>query len=97
LPGKPIKEGTILLQKADNGVRPCPLCTGLTVNLLADFEGVSGRLVSSMPLFRPPRNRLQTPPPLHYPQAQYDHPIFKQEWSDMGLIEQERGNLFHTP
>jgi hypothetical protein len=50
------------------------------------------------------RNRLQTPPPLHYPQAQdenrdpkYDHPIFKQEWSDMGLIEKERGNLFHTP
>ncbi len=46
-PGKPIKEGTVLLHEADDHVRACPLCaagwrSGVTVNLLADFEGVSG-------------------------------------------------------
>jgi hypothetical protein len=46
-PGKPIEEGTVLLHEADNHVRACPLCaagwrSGVAVNLLADFEGVSG-------------------------------------------------------
>jgi hypothetical protein len=50
------------------------------------------------------RNRLQMPPPLHYPQAQdehwdaqHDHPIFEQKGSNIGLSKHERGNLFHTP
>jgi len=46
-PGKPIKEGTVLLHEADNHVRACPMYaagwrSGVAVNLLADFEGVSG-------------------------------------------------------
>ena len=49
---------------------------------------------------RPPRARLQTRSPLQYPQAQderresqHDHPIFKEDWSDLGLIEKERQYL----
>ena len=55
----------------------------------------AGDLATAIP--RQPRVRLQTRSPLQYPQAQderwesqHDHPIFKEEGSDMGLIEKER-------